>query len=130
MFLEKELSKTVFVRQNLNELTKNSNTEFNFPFLIESLKQEEKWINGDLNMMILLKSPKKKVVLTILHAGTEIDSQQLNDSITIKVLEGRLNLHIRERSVSLIKGEQLTLNEKLNYSYNSVEETAYLLTIT
>lgn len=33
--------------------------------------------------MVLLKSPEKQIVLTALHGGTEIQSYQSNDSISL-----------------------------------------------
>jgi gentisate 1,2-dioxygenase len=78
--------------------------------------------------MVLLKSPVKNIVLTLLPAGIEIRSVQLNDSITYQVLEGKLKFEISDESVILGRGELLMLNEKTKYQFNSLEESAFLLT--
>jgi hypothetical protein len=57
-------------------------------------------------------------MLTILHEKTKIRSFQSNDSITFQVKEGKLKLHIRKGSVTLIKRELLTLSEKIKYSFD------------
>ncbi len=101
---------------------------FDIPSLIETLKQDPSWSKKELSTMVLLKSPVKNVVLTLLPAGTEIKSVQLNDTITYHVLEGKLRFSIRNESVILGKGELLMLNEKTKYQFDSLEESAFLLT--
>jgi quercetin dioxygenase-like cupin family protein len=108
------------------------NTSFlalELPALIEKMKEKSSWKKGDLNTMILLDSPARKIMLTIIHKGTEIMSLQANDSITFHVLEGKLLLHIRQGSVTINKGEIFILYEKTKYSINSMEETSFLLTV-
>jgi quercetin dioxygenase-like cupin family protein len=101
---------------------------FDIPSLIEMLKQDPSWSKKELSTMVLLKSPVKNIVLTLLPAGTEIRSVQLNDTITYQVLEGKLKFRIRNESVTLGKGELLMLKEKTRYQFDSLEESAFLLT--
>ncbi len=101
---------------------------FDIPSLIEILKQDPSWSKKELSTMVLLKSPVKNIVLTLLPAGTEIRSVQLNDTITYQVLEGKLKFSIRNESVIVGKGELLMLNEKTKYQFDSLEESAFLLT--
>lgn len=104
-------------------------SSFDIPSIIQDLKNDETWLEGELNSVILLNSPTVKVLLTILHEGTEVISYQANDSITFQVIEGSLVLHIRDASVVLSEGELLTLDEKIKYSFDTVEETAFLMTL-
>jgi quercetin dioxygenase-like cupin family protein len=101
---------------------------FDIPSLIETLKNDPSWSKKELSTMVLLKSPVKNIVLTLLPAGIEIRSVQLNDTITYQVLEGKLKFNIRNESVILGKGELLELNEKTKYQFDSLEESAFLLT--
>jgi quercetin dioxygenase-like cupin family protein len=101
---------------------------FDIPSLIETLKQDPSWSRRELSTMVLLKSPVKNIVLTLLPAGIEIRSVQLNDAITYQILEGKLRFQIRNESVVLGKGELLKLNEKTKYQFDSLEESAFLLT--
>ena len=101
---------------------------FDIPSLIETLKQDPSWSRRELSTMVLLKSPVKNIVLTLLPAGIEIRSVQLNDAITYQILEGKLKFQIRNESVVLGKGELLKLNEKTKYQFDSLEESAFLLT--
>jgi quercetin dioxygenase-like cupin family protein len=101
---------------------------FDIPSLIETLKQDPSWSKRELSTMVLLKSPVKNIVLTLLPAGIEVKSVQLNDAITYQVLHGKLKFHFRNEWVILGKGELLKLNEKTRYQFDSLEESAFLLT--
>jgi quercetin dioxygenase-like cupin family protein len=101
---------------------------FDIPSLIETLKKDPSWSRRELSTMVLLKSPVKNIVLTILPAGIEIRSVQSDDTITYQILEGKLRFQIRNESVVLGKGELLKLNEKTKYQFDSLEESAFLLT--
>jgi len=108
----------------------SSSFTFDLPTLIENMKQSHSWVKGDLNAMILLNRPDKKILLTAIHERTEVKSFQANDSITLQIIEGKLMFRTRKESVSLKKGQLLTLSEKIKYSMTTMEETVFLLTIS
>jgi len=110
-------------------VNKESLLTFDLPTLIEKLKYEYVWAKGELNAMILLKKPDKQIVLAALHEGTEINSFQSNDLITFQIIEGKLKFHTPKESVTLDKGQLLTLHENIKYSLITKEETVFLLTI-
>ena len=101
----------------------------NVPSIIDNMKHYYLSSDQDLNSRILLKSPDRKIVLTVAHRGTEIESFQSADSVTFQILEGKLRLYTRKKSVMLNKGQHLTLNEKIKYSLTTAEDSAFLLTI-
>jgi quercetin dioxygenase-like cupin family protein len=103
---------------------------FNLPSLIATMKQSYTWSNGELNALILLKSPDKQIILTAMHEGTEIKSFQSNDSITFQIIEGKLRFHIRKDTVTLNEGQLMTLDENIKYRLTTEEETVFLLTIS
>jgi len=103
---------------------------FDLPTLIETMKHKQTWADRNLNAMVLLKSPSKKIVLTVLHEGTVVKSFQSDDSVTLQIIEGKLKFHTRKESVVLEKGQLLTLHENIKYSLASNEDTVFLLTIT
>jgi len=45
---------------------------FDINSLIETMKQSRTWNEGDLNSMVLHRSPGKQIVLSALHEDTEI----------------------------------------------------------
>lgn len=112
-----------------SELVNSQSYLGDLPELIEKMKLSHDWTNGELFAKILLKSPQKRVMLTVLHEGTEITSFQSNDSVTFQIIEGKLMFQSREKLVILQKGQYLTLREKISYSLTTAEDTAFLLTI-
>jgi quercetin dioxygenase-like cupin family protein len=103
---------------------------FDLPHLIATMKQSYTWANGELNALILLKSPEKQIILTAMHQGTEIKSFQSNDSVTVQIIEGKLRFHIRKDTITLNEGQLMTLDENIKYSLTTQEETVFLLTIS
>jgi len=102
---------------------------FDLPTLIEKMKHSPSWARGDLNAMILLNSPERQIILAALHRGTEINSFQSADSVTVQVVEGALTVHVRQDSAILDKSHLITLYEKIKYSLTTNEDTVILLTI-
>lgn len=100
------------------------------PAMIKTMKQSSAWIEGDLNAVVLMRRPEIQIVLTALHEGTEIDSFQSDESITIRIIVGAMHFNTSKESVLLQKGQQMTLNEKVKYSLTTTEGTVFLLTIT
>jgi quercetin dioxygenase-like cupin family protein len=103
---------------------------FDLPTLISTMKQSFTWANGELNALVLLKSPEKQIILTAMHEGTEIKSFQSNESIIFQIIEGRLKFHIRKDTITLNEGQLMKLDEKIKYRLSTQEETVFLLTIS
>ena len=112
-----------------NRFSNKSFININIPSVINKLKHYYLAIDEDLNSRILLKSPAKKIVLTLAHKGIEIKSFQSDDSLTCQIIEGKVRFQTRKKTVMLNKGEHLTLNEKIKYSLTTAEDTTFLLTI-
>ncbi len=130
MNLETEqLNITIPLPHSQNMSANTSSHTFDLPGLIEKMKQSYAWAIGELDTIILLKSPVKQIVLTALHEGTEIVSFQSNDSIIFQIIEGKLVFHTRKKTMILNKGQLLTLEDKIEYNLIAKEETMFLLTI-
>lgn len=99
------------------------------PGLIRRMKLSNAWAEGNLNAMILEKNPLENIVLVALPEGTEVVSYQANDSITFRVLEGKMGFKSRNASAALDRGQVLTLNDKVKYSLTAREETVLLMSI-
>lgn len=103
---------------------------FDFPTLIGKMKSKNSWLKGDLDTMILLRTPAKQIVLAALHEGTRITSYQSAESITFQIIEGKMKFHLQRESLNLDEGQLLTLGEHQKYSMSTDRETVLLLTIT
>lgn len=126
----KEMSTTKLLFYKEDKSLYPSLSLFDFPTLIGEMKHKNSWVNGELDTIILLKTPTKQIILAALHEGTEIKSFQSNESITFQIIEGKMEFHARKESVDLDKGQLLTLSENIKYSLTANEETVLLLTIT
>jgi quercetin dioxygenase-like cupin family protein len=102
---------------------------FDIPTLVENVKQIHSWKGGNLNAIILLKNTDKSAVLTALQEGTEINSYQSNEAINLQIIEGRIKFYANSDSVTLKKGQLLTLHEKTRYKIKSLEESVFILTV-
>lgn len=125
-----EMLDTIQLTQNMNGSYTDPSEEFDIVSMIENLKEEPAWVRGELNTRIILKSPEKNIVLVNMHEGTEINSFQENGSVTFRVFQGKLKLHIRKGSLTLNQGESLILYEKTSYRIASMETTSLLLTLS
>jgi quercetin dioxygenase-like cupin family protein len=102
---------------------------FDIPTLVEKMKHQDSQSKEELHSMILLKNSVKQIVLIILQEGSTLKSFQSNDSLTIQIVEGKLKFYTRKKTVTLKKGQMLTLNENTKYRLTTKEETVFLLTI-
>lgn len=129
--MEIESLRTSFLQNNKDDRSdKCKLLAFDLPSLISKMRQNNDWANGELNSLVLLKSPGKQIILTVIHDGTEIESFQSDDSISFQVIEGKLRFHSRKDSVTLVKDQVMTLNEHIKYRLTTQEETIFLLTIS
>jgi len=99
-------------------------------YSVEVMKNGLKWAKGELDTMILLRTANKQVLLTSFHRGTEISSFQSKASITFKVVEGSLEFHSEIENVVLAKGQILTVDDKIEYTLRTMDDTIFLLTIS
>jgi len=102
---------------------------FDINSLVATMKQSRTWTEGDLNSMVLYRSPGRQIVLSALHEDTEIILNNEVDSVTINIIEGRIQFQTREETVILNKDQLLTLHEKMKYCLTTLETTVFLLTI-
>jgi quercetin dioxygenase-like cupin family protein len=86
-------------------------------------------MKGELDSKILVNRPDKQIVLTTIHENTEINSFQSDDSVTLKVIGGKLKLHTRKESIILDKGQLHRLHKNMIYNLTTEEETMFLLII-
>lgn len=103
---------------------------FDFPVLIESMKQSYSWANKELNAFILSRDRKKQIILTSIHDGTEIESFQSKDSITFHILEGKLTFHTQGNALILNKDQVMTFTKKIKYRLTTEEDTIFILSIS
>lgn len=102
---------------------------FDIKGMITQLKQEGTWKKEERNAITLVKGPNLRIVLILAHAFSSIPDYQVFNPITVHVIEGRLRIQSHSDSLELSKGQMLTLQPGVRHSIQSVEDTAFLLTL-
>jgi hypothetical protein len=97
--------------------------------LIAGMKQSRTWVEGNLNSIVLFKSPDKQIVISALHEDTEVILKNEVDSVTVYIIEGRMQFQTRDETIILNKDQLITLHDKMKYSLTTLETTVFLLTI-
>jgi hypothetical protein len=100
------------------------------PKLIQKIKKDCSWQQGDLKSLVILNDPDKKIVLTGMQAQTEIESYNKAESVMIHVIEGAIKISVRNNTGILVSGQKFTLTDKIPYKLESLTETFILLAIT
>jgi quercetin dioxygenase-like cupin family protein len=119
--------KSMFVTESIMYKDRRSLNSSDLETLIANMKNEQTWLEGELKSAVLISSPAKKIILTVLHKGTEIRSYQSDYSLTFQVIEGKLKLDYGNKTFNLRKGEVLIINEKIKYKIDSLEDSAFLM---
>jgi len=96
--------------------------------LITQIKQEQSWKEKDRNAITVFKTDGLNLVLMALHQGAELKKHLAQGIITVQVLEGRIKFVTEDKTVERIKGEMLTLHEKIPHSVLAMEGSVFLLT--
>lgn len=102
---------------------------FNLMALIERMNFKPIWSKGKLHSMVLLNRPDKQILLTTFDKGTEINSFQANEQMTLQVIWGKLKFRTMSESKILKKSQFITLHEKTYYNLTTSEKTVFLLTL-
>jgi len=105
-------------------------SDYDLPSLIDTMKKSSSWGKGELNALVLLKSPEEQIILTAIHEGTEIESFQSNDSVSFQIIKGQLKFHILKDSITIQKDQLITLREHIKYRLTTQEDTVFLLTVS
>ena len=102
---------------------------FDLPTLIENLKKNHTLTEGELNSMVLLRTPEKSQLLTAMQEGAEVMSHQSGDSFRLEVIEGKIIFQLRKQTIYVMEGQVLTLMEKSKYTLIAMEDAVFILTI-
>lgn len=102
---------------------------FDLESLVKTIKENFTWKDEKLNAISLLKSREKSLILFAIKQDTEIQASQLDNSIVIQVLDGKIELYLKREIIQIPKGQALTFYKKTKYKLIAQEEAVVLLTI-
>lgn len=95
---------------------------------IEQLRSEGRWQSGH-TAKTLAKYPDFRVVLIVMKTGGRLEKHRTEGRISVQTLEGRIRFSTAERSVDLVPGQMLTLEQDIPHDVEGIVDSAFLLTI-
>jgi quercetin dioxygenase-like cupin family protein len=105
--------------------------QFDLAKEIEQLRSKESWgRETGRSSETLVKQQDFRVVLILMKANTRMGEHRAEGRISIHTLEGRICVHLRDQKVELPAGGLLALDCGLRHDVESLEESAFLLTIS
>ena len=102
---------------------------FDLSSLLSQIKGEDTWHKSARNGMTLLKGQGLRVVLVALYAGAVMPSHRADSPISVQVLEGVIKFSTDAQSLTLGKGQLLTLQGGIPHVVEALEAAAFLLTL-
>ncbi|MBK5271856.1 MAG: cupin domain-containing protein [Bacteroidia bacterium] len=96
---------------------------------IAQLKQETTWADSDRNSITVFKSDNMTIVLIGMHAKAELKTHTAKGHISVQVLDGEIKFTAEQQTVSLEKGQMITLLENNPHSVLAIKESFFLLTM-
>lgn len=102
---------------------------FNADHEIAILHAEKPWQAGHTSKT-LAKYPNLRVVLIAMEAGARLHQHKTHGSIMVQTLRGRIRVMLAGQSVEVPSGEFVLLDSLIPHEVESVEESAFLLTIS
>lgn len=94
------------------------------------IKEEKTWKEGNRNAITIFKSNEVRIVLIALHPKGDLPQHTANGTISVQVLEGKMEFSTSEKTVELSKGEMIVLQKNIPHAVLAIEETVFLLTVS
>jgi len=126
--MAEKYNRATIQRPKGNRLLDAQVATLDIPSLVKQIKEEPSWRDSDRNAITIFKSEDICLVLTALHAGAEMDTADSTHSI--QVLEGRIRIHVEQRSLQLTAQQILVLHRSPPSGIAAEEESVLLLTLT
>jgi quercetin dioxygenase-like cupin family protein len=96
---------------------------------LTALRRSQSYQHSDHASTTLVNRPGLGVVLVALPKGGHMAQHQAARPITIRVLEGRVRLALKDQTLEMSPGDLTALAPNLTHEVSGVEDSAFLLTI-
>lgn len=103
---------------------------YNYPQIneaINNIKRGFAYRNGELGYRVLQRDTYKNILVIAMHEGTEFESIQIDNLLTINVIDGIIRLRNKLRNTIISAGEIITVSEQAYYLLECIEESIILL---
>lgn len=99
------------------------------PSYIDQIKNEKAWEENDRNAITIFKTDKMRIVLVALHKKAKMETEHPENTLSLQVLKGKINVATTYASTEVDKEMILTLHEKIPYTISALKKSIFLLTL-
>src|ERR1700710_2809948 len=99
------------------------------PAFVKQVKDEKAWGKNDRNAITVFKTDKMRIVLVAMHKKAKMETEHPENTLSVQVLKGRLEVATSYSSTKVEEEMILTLHEKVPYTITASKKSIFLLTI-
>ena len=105
--------------------------QFDLSKEIRQLRTKESWTRETgRSSETLVKQQDFRIILVLMKANTRMGEHRAEGRLSIHTIQGRLSVHLHDQKLELPAGQLLALECGLHHDVESLEESAFLLTIS
>ena len=96
---------------------------------LKELRSSDSYQRNDHASATIVNRPGMGVVLIALPKGGHLAPHQAARPITLRVLEGTIQVSLQDRTIEMVRGDLTALAPNLQHRVTGVEDSAFLLTM-
>ncbi|HRP89177.1 MAG TPA: cupin domain-containing protein [Edaphocola sp.] len=127
--MEDKFNEATPLRPEGDRLLNANLVEMDLNKFMEQIRSEITWKAGGHNSITILKTEHLRIVLIGLKTQSELKTHTAPGQISVQVLEGKIKFTADSQSVTLTKGQMISLKPRIPHSVLAEEESFFLLTL-
>lgn len=96
---------------------------------LKALRDSDSYRRNDHASATLVNRPGLGAVLIALPKGGHLAEHRTARPITLRVLEGRIQVSLEDRTIEMVRGDLTALAPNLQHKVTGLEDSAFLLTM-
>jgi quercetin dioxygenase-like cupin family protein len=96
---------------------------------LKALRHSDSYKRNDHASATIVNRPGLGAVLIALPKGGHLAEHRTARPITLRVLEGKIQVSLRDRTIDMVRGDLTSLAPNLQHKVTGVEDSAFLLTM-
>jgi len=105
--------------------------QFDFLEELRQLRHEDSWQRRTgRSSKMLAKYPDLRIVLVLMKANTKMNEHRAEGRVSIHALLGRICIRLPDQKVNSVVGQLLVLDCGMVHNVETLEESAFLLTVS
>lgn len=96
---------------------------------LKTLRDSDSYRRNDHASTTLVNRPGLGAVLVALPKGGHLAAHRTARPITLRVLEGKIQVSLADRDMEMVRGDLAALAPNLQHQVTGIEESAFLLTM-